>query len=179
MTPDKKATAEVFQNRLARLAIGPSTMRGRGNAGAAQCARRFLAALDLRPFCTSQESIFRSALDTSTDALRRCLPTGARKWGLARKVLNIFLRDCLYSRQLCEHLQLRSAERFFELPLDSVVGKRLRSEDRSVPRWTTIKGLTPKVSDRYQAAGLRIARAKQMLRVDLDALWWADPDRDI
>jgi len=48
-----------------------------------------------------------------------------------------FLRDCCYNGILARQFQLRRADRFFEVPLDSVVAKELKSEFArgALPLW--------------------------------------------
>ena len=87
------------------------------------------------------------------DSLKRRLPKGARSWGAARKALNIFLRDVLYNHYLRSHHGLDRLEDWLEVPLDRDVAVALRAESEGgeLPRWKTIKRLTPDVSGRYQA----------------------------
>jgi hypothetical protein len=114
-------------------------------------------------------------LDRQTDLLLDVFPRPARHWGLARKGLNIFLRDCLYTVYLREAFQLGNAEFLFELPLDSLTGRAVwETSGKTVPRWTTIRALTPEVSRLYQQASFGAARELHTARVHLDALWWGE-----
>jgi hypothetical protein len=118
--------------------------------------------------------VFRARLDEATDELRRELPKQARSWGLARKLTNIFLRDALYTTYLCEEFGLNVAEKFFEIPLDSITSRHLR-ESAGVgvlPRWEGVKYLKVDASDRYQAYADEIARDWEIPRVHLDTYWW-------
>ena len=102
-------TAELLraiQHRTARVAIGSSSMRGAGNTGVVTAARTHLGRLDLRPFGTRHDDRFRAELNSATTRLRAVLPEDARHWGLARKGLNIFLRNCLYTVYLRERYRL-------------------------------------------------------------------------
>ena len=102
------------------------------------------------------------------------LPKKSRRWGRARKGLNIFLRDCLYTVHIRKAYRLDQAEQFFELPLDSIIGARLAKESGgALPRWT-VRALTPKASARYQAEALRVAKEEGFARVHLDAKWWGE-----
>jgi hypothetical protein len=165
---------EAVQSRAARIAVGASTVRGRGNKGAVAAAREHLRSLDLKQFGSASQA-FATKLDQATEALRAALPRGARHWGVARKVLNIFLRDCLYTTYLNEAFGLRSSEHSFELPLDSITVKHLkRSAGRgTLPPWLGVKHLEPSVSATYQAAAAQEAAKKHTARVHLDALWWS------
>jgi hypothetical protein len=163
----------ALQRRTAALAIGASTVRGAGRAGTARAARAFFAALKLSNFAVSTQRRFRNRLDRETKALLRALPPKARHWGLARKILNIFLRDCLYNTILSNAYQLHAIEQWLEVPLDSHVGKRLHAESPTgIPRWTTIKGLTPELSDMYQFAARTIAAMRGIAPIHLDVFYW-------
>jgi hypothetical protein len=140
-----------LQARAARVAIGPSSMRGRGNEGVVDSARAFLLNVQLHTFATQDEDTFRKQLDKRTEDLRRSLPKGAVHWGLARKGLNIFLRDCVYTARLRDAFSLGGIESWLEVPLDSITGTKLHEQsDGRVPRWKSVKGLTPELSDKYQ-----------------------------
>ncbi len=95
MTEDQ--LLQAIQSRAARISVGASTVRGRGNAGVVAASRSHLRRVDLSRFGQTTRARFNKNLDSATIALRDSLPRGARHWGLARKVLNIFLRDCLYT----------------------------------------------------------------------------------
>ena len=112
-----------------RLRRTMETMRGAGNTGVVTAARTHLGRLDLRPFGTRHNDRFRAELNSATTRLRAVLPEDARHWGLARKGLNIFLRDCLYTVYLRERYRLDRAEPFFEVPLDSISAGCIRALD--------------------------------------------------
>ena len=169
----------AIQSRVARMAVGPSTVRGRPE-GTAESARRFLRHVPLRRFAVSENRRFTSELDRTTRELLSALPAGARQWGLARKVLNIYLRDCAYSAHLRGAFRLGLAERYCELPLDSITAAQLLkvSGGMPLPRWRGIGALVPDVSAQYQAAATKIARRLRVRRVHLDVFWWS-ADRDV
>jgi hypothetical protein len=123
----------AIQHHNARAAIGSSSMRGACSAGVVRSARAFLGEMPLRPFGTSNASRFLSRLDSATHDLQRVLPKGAQRWGLARKGLNIFLRDCLYTSYLRDEYDLALAEHFFEVPLDSITRTHLVRASRGHP----------------------------------------------
>jgi len=66
-----------------------------------------------------------------------------------------------------------------ELPLDSITAKRLRQDlgRGRLPRWHGVKRLAPEISDEYQAAAQKIAAARGIARIHLDAYWWGVRDR--
>lgn len=164
---------EAVQAFAARGSVGASTVRGQG-AGVAAAAREYLATLDLGPFATSHAAEFHDALDAATLCLRAALPRNSRNWGISRKVLNIFLRNTLYSVHLADRYRLAQAEAFFELPMDSISVSHLcaRAERGALPRWRGVKHLTPEVSAVYQDCARRVARQWRIAPVHLDAIWW-------
>ena len=131
-----------------------------------------MAGVQLVRFSTRDRAAFERALDRHTRRLMAKLPTRGATWGLARKLLNIFLRDCLYTRYLSRAYGLASGERFFEIPLDSITAKQIRKAAPELPRWRGVRHLEPDISAAYQAAALLVAKRKHTLRVHLDAYWW-------
>ena len=93
-------------------------------------------------------------------------------WGVARKCLNLFFRDSLYNFYLRTEYDLTKFEPFLEIPLDRFVGDALWEKDMSLPRWKTVKGLTPGDSAKFQAAALRIAELEGTHRVHLDMVFF-------
>lgn len=170
----RESLLKAFQSRAARIAVGASTVRGRGNAGTVAAARAFLRQLDLSPFGSGGAS-FARALNRTTGALKAALPRRARHWGIARKVLNVFLRDCLYTTYLEPKFHLSEAEELFELPLDSITVLQLkRAAGRgSLPPWPGVKNLTPALNSKYQQAASEEAARRGIPRVHLDAIWWS------
>lgn len=170
----------VVQSRVARVAVGASTVRGRGHAGTVQAARSFFRRLDLKRFGV-QPVGFRVALDRETLELMKALPKAARHWGIARKLLNIFLRDCLYTTYLSQRFRLHRAEAALEIPLDSITAHHLRiAAGRSgLPRWPGVKHVSPELSARFQEVASVEAAKLGVSRVHLDAVWWSvSRDRD-
>ncbi len=165
----------AFQSRAARIAVSASTVRGRGNAGVVAASRRFLRQIDLALFRQPTLMRFSQELGTATATLCESLPRTARHWGLARKVLNIFLRDCLYTIYLDEAFGLRKSEMYFELPLDSITAVHLkRAAGRGkLPAWPGVKHLTESLSARFQEAAAAEAARRNIARVHLDAIWWS------
>ena len=164
-----------LQARTALLAIGRSTLRNQGAPGVITAARRYLRTVNLRDFATPTRQAFRAALDRHTTRLMKRFPAGANNnWGAARKAMNIFLRDVLYSRPLCEHYGLAKLERWLELPLDSNVydGLVQDSARHELPRGPGVKGLDGTVSAQLQAAADSIARTNRIDRVHLDVKYW-------
>ena len=170
MTPKNLSAIHRY---LAVTSVGPSTVRG-SPQGTADAARNFLSALRLKQFGTSDRSRFSSALDRQTEVLRRSLPATRRHWGLARKVLNIFLHNAFYNYYLRRANFLGKAERLFELPIDSAVVRGLRraTTDAVLPTWQGLSRLTISENEEFQVCALQVARQMRISRVHLDAILW-------
>jgi hypothetical protein len=104
----------------------------------------------------------------------KALPQAGRSWGVARKLLNIFLRDSLYTCYLREGYNLTLAEGSFEIPLDSISSQQILRLPSAVrlPKWPRVKYLTADVSDKYQGVAQSEADRRGMNRVHLDTIWW-------
>lgn len=167
----------TLRKRVASAAIGASTIRRMGPKGTAVRARSFLARVNLNRFRVTSKQDFNRVLEGVTESFLRALPREARRWGVARKLLNIFLRDAAYNRYLSQRFGLRKVERWMEVPLDSHVGTQLRacSDGKHLPRWKTVVGLTPEVSTKFQKVATTVARRKGVTRVDLDVYFWRNP----
>jgi hypothetical protein len=173
--PDLEA---AIRSRVTRIAVGPSTVRGTPS-GTAKAARRFLRTLPLRSFSARTREEFIRTLDRFTVKLQAALPVHGQRWGVARKVLNIYLRDRVYSAHLRSTYGLGRVESFCEVPLDSITARKLceSGEGSELPAWPGVGGLTPEVSARYHAVANQIARARKLHAVHLDVFWWSE-DRD-
>ena len=89
--------------------------------------------------------------------------------------MNIFLRDVLYNRPLCNRFQLSKLEPWLELPLDTVAYRGVCQDsgrELKVTHWPRIKRLTPEFSDRVQQVACRVATAAHVCRVHLDVKYW-------
>jgi hypothetical protein len=149
-------------------------MRGQAAAGCVDAARSYLTTLALKPFGVSSPTLFAARLNSATVRLQRGLPKGARSWGMARKVLNLFLRDSLYNVYLRERFSLERAESLLEIPLDSITAGRLAGcEGGCDLRWPRLVRLEPATSEDYQQVAAREATRMGLARVHLDAYWWS------
>ena len=159
-----------MQKRAANGAVGASTIRGMAPAGTAKVIKDYLRGMDIKFVKARTESDFEKNLDVITDGLLKALPHGSKHWGMARKCVNIFLRNCLYNRYLCSHYKLEPLEEWLEIPLDSHVGKGLiaHAEKGSLPKWEKVIALTREQSNQYQQAARDLAKKKRVCRVHLD-----------
>jgi hypothetical protein len=169
-----KRFIDMVRNRTAELAIGASTLRNQGGPHVVSAARSFLKQLDLQLFGADSPQAFRRVLDQQTARLKAALPPGAQNWGAARKALNIYLRDILYSHYLCGEYGFAGLEEWLELPLDSEAAKGLHSEPEghALIRWTGVKRLDPKVSESYQDIARQVAARYRTARIHLDLIYW-------
>ena len=165
------AFLQAVQGRTARMSVTSSSARGQG-AGTVEAGREYLASVDLRAFGTSGAHDFGRRLDEQTEELQGTLPTETAAWGTARKLLNIFLRESLYTVYLAEAFDLQKAEFLLELPLDSITTDHLRGCEPSLPPFPGVKHLDRGLSDEYQRVAGAEARIRGWARVHLDALWW-------
>jgi hypothetical protein len=167
---------KAIQARTAAVAISPSTVRGQGEGGVVDAARDFLTNLNLHRFGVADAEMFRASLREATKELKAVYPAKARSWGLARKCLNIFLRDALYTCYLRDEYDLALAEAWYEVPLDSVVVKAMKKKAprRALPRWLGVKHLDPEDSKKYQAFALTLAEEMGITRAHLDTYLWVD-----
>lgn len=160
---------KLHQRRIAQVAIGASALRGQGK-GSIRAARDFAQTIELRGFAKASNSRrFIQLLDRETRKLQRRLPNQA--WGTARKALNLFLRDVVYSRQLCTS-GLKRIEPWLEVPLDRQVAREIWTKNPHLSRWTGVKNLRKRDSIAYQSAAAVMANDEGMLRVELDLKWW-------
>jgi hypothetical protein len=169
-----KKLLSAMQRHVAQLAANGSSLRNQGAAGVVAVARDFLEHVELRRFVRGGERAFNSELDHVTELLCGRFPEKARNWGAARKVLNLFLRDCLYHRYLAEAYGLDRLQEWLEVPLDSQVAEALLKAlpDLTLPAWPGIKRLTRSQSAQYQEAAVLAAEALQVARIDLDLWYW-------
>jgi hypothetical protein len=165
---------DVMQRRIASVSVGPSTARRMGPAGTISAARTFLGELDLRRFNRSSEADFLEALNRSTHKLIKELPREAQYWGAARKYLNIFLRNVIYNKYLCQAYGLGHIEPWLEIPLDSHVAKGLQCEDRDhvLPKWKAIITVDRVTNGSYQDFAFEVAKQKGINRIHLDLIYW-------
>lgn len=122
---------------------------------------------------------FLKILNQDTEKIKKSLPSKAQKWGAARKVINIFLRNLAYNKYICKKYKLDRMEKWLEVPLDRYVATGLRNTKlgKNLPSWPGIKNLQKgekQNSDyqQYQAVAQSIAEKKRINRIDLDIIFW-------
>ena len=169
----------VIKQFIAIAAVGTGTVRGQ-RRGVQAALRKYLSKLDLRRVPKAPRD-FRQWLDRKTKGALRAMEGVARgrPWGLARKGVNLFLRDCLYNYYLRREYGLARMGPWLEIPLDSVVAGELRKLAKKagrgpLPVWRGLKRLTPEENARFQDFAFWYARKKVGLSavVFLDNYLW-------
>ena len=158
------------------LAIGRSTLRNQGAPGMVDHARTHLREVDLNIFSTEDINSYFCKLNSQTESLANSFPAnGSGNWGAARKSLNIFLRDVVYNKHLCEHFKLSHIEKWLEVPLDSHVYQGLRNDAKQngvFPRWPGLCHLKSEGSAALQDIASQVAKTLGVPRVHLDVRYW-------
>ena len=173
-------TSKDYVLRIAKTSIGSSTLRGHPQK-TISTVRNFLKDIDLMDFQSSGELDFNKVLDKHTMQLCKLIQELDKKssyWGSARKALNLFLGDVAYHAILRKDFSFDLVEKYLEVPLDSQVANRLFfvAQERNIklPRWETIKGLTPENSAKYQSFASLYAKELRCTRIQLDVLLWGN-----
>lgn len=174
---------KLLQRRLAQIAVGAPSIRNQGSGGLVKILRDYFEQkIDLERFAQSltNESQYRQFLDEHTGDILKLFPITAQSWGAARKGINLFLREVVYSKFLSHRLNIpdhlkgfNDLVRFMEVPLDKEVAKGLiKDSNEFLPRWINIKHLTPAIHQKYQSQALVIAIKENTARVNLDLKYW-------
>jgi hypothetical protein len=163
-----------IQRRIAETSIAPSTLRGIGPEGTVEKARLYLRGIDLSDFRVRNKTTFIDVLDGQTLAMKSRLPKGGQYWGVARKSLNIFLREASYNRFLCDEYDLYRLEPWLEIPLDGRVAKglRLEREGNELRRWKGVIHLEKRINQQYQNVAEKVAGRLGLYRIHLDLIYW-------
>ncbi|WP_148290179.1 hypothetical protein [Herbaspirillum rubrisubalbicans] len=177
---NKEFLSHLYSTVLS-TSVAASTLRNMGPTGTVDAARKGLDALSKddalkRILRAKSQATFATALDQATRIVQTNLLQGHQHWGTSRKVINIFLRSLAYNRHLYDCLRMERIEKWFEVPLDSHVAKKLKEYDDSLPKWNSVKRLNAETSQDYQIVATRCASEQGILRVDLDAYFYrAEP----
>ena len=167
----------ALQRYIANVGISGSSLRNQGAPGVIATARAFLAEIELTPLRHIAFRDYQAWLDQSTSALLQHLPKSARKWGAARKAVNIFTTQAFLNGALAMGFGLARLGDVMETPLDGIAAQKLQelrqTAGRSrLPSWPGVGGLTPDISQEYQDFALEVAREHRLPRACLDILLW-------
>lgn len=174
---------QLMQRRLAQVSVGSSAIRNQGACGLINILRTYLEKkVDLKLFIKSlpEETQYKQFLNNHTAKILTLFPKEAKSWGAARKGLNLFLREIIYSKFFSHHFSLpenfedyNDLIKFMEVPLDRDVANSLISESKEpLPKWIDIKHLEPEISEQYQKQAAKIAEKETIARVNLDLKYW-------
>jgi hypothetical protein len=170
---NKTEFLKTMQKKVAVSAVGPSALRSQGR-GVLAATQDILSEIDLSAIPMGKQENFNNWLALQTKIILKAMPVKEKPWGAARKALNLFLRDSLYNRYLCERYGISKLENWLEIPLDSAVAKGLKKKDTNLPRWPGLKYLKKDISDNFQETALRISEKEKIARVHLDMVLWLE-----
>jgi hypothetical protein len=166
---------DLIQRRIANISVGPSTVRGKGREGTKAIVTKYLGeSINLKDFSNADSESFQKRLDDYTEELENKIPS--HEWGLARKVLNIFLLEAAHNIFLNKNYNLDKIISYLEVPLDNPNAKKLKNYAKSDGidlEWTNIYSLDPKSSMQFQRYARQYAsREHNCERCYLDLYWW-------
>lgn len=164
------------QRFISVSAVGVSALRRQGK-GVIPKIQTYLASINLSFFHSIKDhNEFKLWLNGQTEAIVSINHSPSIKWGAARKSLNLFLRDCLYNKYLSHKYNIGNAETFLEIPLDSIVAKKLKQDAGwgRLPAWDGLNNLKIVDSELFQQHASHMASQKEMPRVHLDVGLWVN-----
>ena len=154
-----KKLIDKAKERIAKTSVGASTVRGQTKGTVAEARKYLIKNINLEDFVNPDN--FQNMLDKHTEILFEKLKNlyeSAEKnkkrnppsWGLARKVLNIFLFEAAHNTILNRKYNLEEKIiPYLEVPLDYKNAERLKkhaSDEDIELRWTNIKSLNDESS---------------------------------
>ena len=175
---------QLLHRRLSQIAIGASAIRNQGSGGLIEILQKyFQTKIDLELFVKLlvDEVKYRDFLNEHTKKILTRFPDTAQSWGAARKGLNLFLRDTIYSKFFSYRFSLpdnfdefNQLVKYMEVPLDKQIAHGLISDSKGqLPKWPNIKHLTPTLSETYQSQAFIIASKENVAKVNLDLKYWS------
>jgi hypothetical protein len=179
----EKEFYQLLHRRLSQISIGASAIRNQGSGGLIKILRQYFEKkVNLEDFIKSlnDETQYRNFLNGHTKNILTLFPDTVQSWGAARKGLNLFLREIIYSKFFSYRFSLpdnfeefNQLLKFMEVPLDKEVANGLIADSNGqLPKWINIKHLTPTLSEIYQSQAFIIATYENVARVNLDLKYW-------
>ena len=151
----KKISAEVF---------GPNTLRSLPK-GTKKMLEEHPCQVTLAKLPITKAG-YSNWLDSQTTKLKTAI--SGMEWGVARKAMNIFMRDVFYNRFLFNAYCNDTMGDWLEIPVDRLVANALLMRFPDLSPWKTLKHLEPIAHTAYQNAALKLAICKGTTRVHLD-----------
>lgn len=164
-----------LQERIAYLAISRSSLRNQGESGIIAKSRTFSAKLNLNVFAKNWNNLTYSGyLDVKSETLSKNFRN--KKFGAARKALNLFFRDVVYNTFLVKEYKIKITFKHLkqlEIPLDSYTTKEIFKKFPFLKKWWGgIIYLNKEINDWFQEAASRIAVKQNLPKVHLDVFYW-------
>lgn len=174
---------QLLHRRLSQISVGSSAIRKQGASGLINTLRfYFETEISLEEFVNVLpiENLFADFLNRHTTNVLARFPDTAQSWGAARKGMNLFFREIVYSKFFSHRFSLpddfnefNCLVKYLEVPLDKEVAKGLKADtNEQLPNWLGIKRLTPLISEQYQHQATIIATQENIARVNLDLKYW-------
>jgi len=170
----------AVQKFTAIQAVSASTVRGQ-RKGTLKKIHAYLGRLRLDRLAGMNGADYARWLDAKTGDLQKKLRGRNKRWGLARKAMNLFMRQCLYNTYLSRKFRLRGVQQHMEIPLDSKVARGLKEHAGrgKLPPWPGLIGLKSKknredeVYRKFQVHAKEYASRERLPgRVFLDNYLW-------
>jgi len=145
----------LHQKRISKTCIGTNSTHSSLAAGGLNTIRKNLCLIiDLNDVASCKNDLdFKVMLDSFTSKLKQkiSIPVNQQHWGICRKAINLYLRDCYYNKVLNEHFKLDKIASFLESPIDSLAMKSLSQHTSTVMK-TAIKMLNKTTHHEWQKA---------------------------
>ncbi len=160
--------------RLIRISVSASSTRNQIGSGKIELIRTELdKILSLKKLSTLSGTnvSFSKLLDNSTNKL---INTTHIKWGTARKLINICLREISYNKYLRDHLKLTEKDLLkFEIPIDSHTYKYIVEKGNFNDfKWMGIINIKKEEHSAIQKCYQNLARIKKIAPIHLDIEAW-------
>ena len=165
---------ELHQKKISRTCIGAnSTHATLGKNGLNVLHQNLYSVIKLNEVraCKSENEL-KALLDSYTSKLKQKIakPIHSEHWGMCRKAINLYLRDCYYNKALNEHFSLDKVASYLETPIDSFAMKALAKYTSFVKK-SAIKALDKNTHQEWQKAAKTFAQTNKLPnRVDADLI---------
>ncbi len=165
---------ELHQKRIGKTCISSNSILSNMYSG---FLRKFHANLhliiDLKAISICKNELeFNALLDSYTSKLKQKVakPVNAEHWGICRKAINLYLRDCYYNKALNEHFGLDKVASYLETPIDGFAMKALAKYTSFVKK-SAIKAIDKNTHQEWQKAAKTFAQTNKLPnRVDADLI---------
>lgn len=165
---------ELHQKRISKTCISSNSLLSKIYSGFLlkfHANLHLIIDLEAISSCKSQLE-FNALLDSFTSKLKQKIakPVNAEHWGICRKAINLYVRDCYYNKTLNEHFSLDKVANYLETPIDSLAMKALAKHTSFVKK-STIKALNKNTHQEWQKAAKLFAQENGLPnRVDGDLM---------